>query len=213
MVLAAALGHPALAARRRGAALRYALLGAGASAAGYGAYRLYHSQSAAGVAAQARRLRAALAAYAEAFGTGADTLQLLLADLAAFLRSDRTEVPGSLRQLARLMQSPEVADTTSATVAALVRGVTGGLALVFCWVLPLALRRFANAALCARQGLLLTRAASRPALLPLQAPPAAPRSWLPTATAPTAGRPPPPAPLPPAPAAAPSRRWTAFWTR
>lgn len=100
---------------------RYLLLGAGAAAAGYGAYRLYRSDVLA-------RLRAALDAYAAAFGTGADTLQLLADDLQRFLRSNASEVPPSLRQLARIMQSPEVGQATSATVAAMLRGVTGG-----CW--------------------------------------------------------------------------------
>ncbi|EFN56310.1 hypothetical protein CHLNCDRAFT_144726 [Chlorella variabilis] len=117
----AAAAHPLLRDRRRLA--RYLLLGAGAAAAGYGAYRLYHSEAAADGRRQLAHLRAALAAYADAFGTGADTLQLLLADLRGFLQSDRADVPPSLRQLARLMQSQEVADSTSATVAALLRGV------------------------------------------------------------------------------------------
>jgi hypothetical protein len=109
---------------RRDRLARYLLLGAGAAAAGYGAYRLYHSEAAASGRRQLAQLRTAVAAYADAFGTGADTLQLLLADLRSFLQSDRQQVPPSLRQLARLMQSPEVADTTSATIAALMRGVT-----------------------------------------------------------------------------------------
>ncbi|KAL4448603.1 hypothetical protein ABPG75_005822 [Micractinium tetrahymenae] len=113
------LGRP----ERRAAVLRALLLAGGGAAAGYAAYRLYRSDTAAAWREQVARLRAALVAYADAFGTGADTLALLASDLRSFLASDRTELPPSLRQLARLMQSPEVAGTTSATVAALIRGV------------------------------------------------------------------------------------------
>jgi hypothetical protein len=112
---------------RRDRLARALLLGAGAAAAGYGAYRLYHSEPAAAARRQLTRLRAALAAYSDAFGTGADTLQLLLADFRAFLQSDRSEVPASLRQLARLMQAREVADVATAATAALVRGVAAGV--------------------------------------------------------------------------------------
>jgi hypothetical protein len=124
MVLAGVLpaAHPL---RRRPTLARYLLLGAGTAAAGYAAYRLYHSGAIGEGRQRVARLRAAVAAYAEAFGTGGATLQLLLGDLHTFLQSDRQEVPPSLRQLARLMQSPEAADTASATVAALIRGVPG----------------------------------------------------------------------------------------
>lgn len=110
---------------RQAALLRALLLAGGGMAAGYAVYRLYRSQTMAVWREQMARLRAALAAYADAFGTGADTLALLAADLRSFLASDRDELPPSLRQLARLMQSPEVAGTMSATVSALMQGVTG----------------------------------------------------------------------------------------
>ncbi|KAL4424613.1 hypothetical protein ABPG77_002231 [Micractinium sp. CCAP 211/92] len=113
---------------RRAALLRALLLAGGGAAAGYTAYRLYRSDTAAAWREQLARLRAALGAYADAFGTGANTLTLLATDLRAFLASDGTELPPSLRQLARLLQSPEVAGTTSATVAALVRGVAASSA-------------------------------------------------------------------------------------
>lgn len=125
MPLTAAAAHPLLRRERRAALVHALLLSAGGAAAAYAAYRIYRSDGLRSTARSLARLRAALAAYADAFGTGADTLRLLLADLHAFLLSDRREVPPSLRQLARLMQSPEVADTTSATVAALWRGVAG----------------------------------------------------------------------------------------
>ncbi|PSC73345.1 PHLOEM PROTEIN 2-LIKE A10 [Micractinium conductrix] len=113
---------------RRAAAVRTLLLAAGGAATAYTAYRLYRSHrqgTLAAWAASVSRLRAALAAYTDALGSGADTLALLAADLRAFLGSDSTDLPPSLRQLARLLQSPEVASTTSATVAALLRGVSG----------------------------------------------------------------------------------------
>ncbi|KAI7840832.1 hypothetical protein COHA_005478 [Chlorella ohadii] len=120
---AAAAAHPLL---RRERLVRALLLSAGGAATAYALYRLYRSDALQSTARSLRRLRAALAAYADACGTGADTLRLVLADLHAFLQSDRRELPPSLRQLARLMQSPEVADSTSATVAALWRGVSVG---------------------------------------------------------------------------------------
>lgn len=136
MPLTAAAAHPLLRRERRAALVRVLLLSAGGAATAYAVYRLYHSDALQSTARSLRRLRAALAAYADAAGTGADTLRLLLADLHAFLQSDRRELPPSLRQLARLMQSPEVADTTSATVAALWRGVAGAWAeagVAACW--------------------------------------------------------------------------------
>ncbi|PRW45258.1 PHLOEM PROTEIN 2-LIKE A10 [Chlorella sorokiniana] len=126
MPLTAAAAHPLLRRERRATLVRALLLSAGGAATAYALYRLYRSDALQSTARSLRRLRAALAAYADACGTGADTLRLVLADLHAFLQSDRRELPPSLRQLARLMQAPEVADTTSATVAALWRGVAGG---------------------------------------------------------------------------------------
>lgn len=126
---AAAAAHPLL---RRERLVRALLLSAGGAATVYALYRLYRSDVLQSTARSLRRLRAALAAYADACGTGADTLRLVLADLHAFLQSDRRELPPSLRQLVRLMQSPEVADSTSATVAALWRGVSGAACLVLC---------------------------------------------------------------------------------
>lgn len=111
---------------RRRQLVRYLLLGAGGAAAAYAAYRVYHSEGLAEARRLSTRLRAALAAYAEAFGSGAAALQLLSADLHAYLASDRAELPPSLRQLGRLLQSPEAAGVTSATVAALLRGVSPG---------------------------------------------------------------------------------------
>nr|CAD1841404.1 unnamed protein product [Ananas comosus var. bracteatus] len=79
---------------------RWLLLLAAASAAGYGAYRIYHHPSVA-------RSR-------------------LSADLNSFLRSDADEVPASLRQIAKLARSEEFVGSLSRVSEALTVGFVRG---------------------------------------------------------------------------------------
>jgi hypothetical protein len=120
-----ALAGPAAA--RRGQLRRYALYGAAAVLAGTLAYKAYSSNSVAQTRRSLARLRAALAKYSEALSSGADLCCTVVRDLQRFLQSDSSEVPGSLRQLAKLLQSQEVTQTTTKTVAAVYRGVAGKL--------------------------------------------------------------------------------------
>lgn len=120
-------GPVATSARRR---RTYALVG-GAAAVVVGSALAYRaasrSQAAARGAALLGRLRDAVTAYTDAASAGGALCRLVVQDLQQYLASDddkQLPLPASLRQLARLLQSPEAADTTATAVAAIVRGVT-----------------------------------------------------------------------------------------
>lgn len=116
---------PGSSAIRRRQFRRYALYGAAAVLAGALAYKACRSDAVAQTRQSLARLRAALIKYSEALSSGADLCCTLVRDLQSFLQSDTGEVPPSLRQLARLLQSPEVTQTTAKTVSAVYRGFAG----------------------------------------------------------------------------------------
>ncbi|KAK9786672.1 hypothetical protein WJX73_004452 [Symbiochloris irregularis] len=70
------------------------------------------------------RLHQAGGSFSAALLAGGDISATLLSDLRQFLASDSTEVPVSLRQLARLAQSEEVTAAAAALSAALLRGAS-----------------------------------------------------------------------------------------
>ena len=70
-----------------------------------------------------QRFKLALKRYSDAFLLGSDLASGILRDLHTFVQSDSSEVPQSIRQLARLLQSREVAQSTSALTAAVFRGI------------------------------------------------------------------------------------------
>ncbi len=86
--------------------------GASAVAALYLAYRAYHSES----ASQLAKVQKTLREFAVALSTLSSTSALLMTDLHTFLTSDSDELPRSLRQLNKLLQSHEVQATVARTV-------------------------------------------------------------------------------------------------
>ncbi|EFJ49982.1 hypothetical protein VOLCADRAFT_89328 [Volvox carteri f. nagariensis] len=75
------------------------------------------------------RLRNMMKNYSTAASTIAETAALVSGDLQAFLTSDSSELPQSLRQLNKLFQASELQETVSTFTASVVRGVakaTGG---------------------------------------------------------------------------------------
>ncbi|XP_066381225.1 protein PHLOEM PROTEIN 2-LIKE A10-like isoform X1 [Miscanthus floridulus] len=102
---------------------RWILLAAAGAAAAVGAYKIYHHPAVAERRRRLVRLAAAIAAFADATASSADTAALVASDLADFVRSDADEVPRSVKQLAKLAASPEV----SATVSTLSEAVTSGM--------------------------------------------------------------------------------------
>lgn len=91
----------------------------------YLGYRAYASDSINQSKAYFRRLRAALQKYVDALAAGGEICSSLARDLQTFLESEGDQVPNSVRQLAKLLQSPEVAATTTSTVTAVYRGISG----------------------------------------------------------------------------------------
>lgn len=110
--------------RQRG----YLLAGGAAAVCTLAIYQVARSDAVAHTRRYFGRLRQALLKYADALSTGADTLNAVLLDLQRFLHSDASEVPPSLRQLARLLQSQEATAATTQAVSAIVKGVAGALA-------------------------------------------------------------------------------------
>lgn len=105
---------------------RWLLLLAAASAAGYGAYRIYHHPSVARSRRGIARLAGTLAAVADAAASSADAAALVSADVNSFLRSDADEVPASLRQIAKLARSEEFVGSLSRVSEALTVGIVRG---------------------------------------------------------------------------------------
>lgn len=69
------------------------------------------------------RLRQALQRYTEAFAIGGDMCATFMRDLHDFMNSRDDEVPSTLRQLAKLIQSEEFGDSTRSVANALYRGL------------------------------------------------------------------------------------------
>lgn len=106
-------------------ARKYAVLGSAAALSAALAYQAYRSNVYGRGRAYVSRLQAALQRYSEALATGGELCASVLRDLQQFLESERDDVPHSLRQMSKLLQSPEFTSTATRTVEAVYRGVTG----------------------------------------------------------------------------------------
>jgi len=71
------------------------------------------------------KLRAALQQYSDALAIGGDICASILRDLQQFLQSEGDEVPATLRQVSKLLQSQEFTSTASSTVSAIYQGISG----------------------------------------------------------------------------------------
>lgn len=105
---------------------RYILAG-GAVVAVLGtlAYRAYESDAYGRSKRYITKLRASLQKYSDALATGGDICASILRDLQEFLQSEGNEVPPTLRQVSKLLQSQEFTSTASSTVSALYQGIAG----------------------------------------------------------------------------------------
>eukprot|EP00198_Chlamydomonas_reinhardtii_P000754 XP_001690089.1 predicted protein [Chlamydomonas reinhardtii] len=65
--------------------------------------------------------------YSNAASTLAETASLVSTDLRSFLTSDSSEVPQSLRQLNKLLQSAEIQETVTTVTSSVVKGVSRAL--------------------------------------------------------------------------------------
>ncbi|KAL6783871.1 hypothetical protein ACKKBG_A03825 [Auxenochlorella protothecoides x Auxenochlorella symbiontica] len=114
---------PALLQRRR----RELLLAAGVAVIGYAGYRAYHSDTVAAWRRALGRLGSLLDSASDTVASGSDLTGCLVRDVRDYLGSeDDAALPPRLRQLAALLQSPEVGAATSHTVAAIWAGVQDG---------------------------------------------------------------------------------------
>ncbi|PNH03222.1 Protein PHLOEM PROTEIN 2-LIKE A10 [Tetrabaena socialis] len=75
-----------------------------------------------------QQLRTTLSNYTDAASCLAETAALVSTDLRAFLASDSGELPQSLRQLNKLLQSSELQATVATVTASVVRGASSALA-------------------------------------------------------------------------------------
>lgn len=110
---------------------RYLLAGGAVAVVGTLAYRAYQSDAYGRSKAYLLKLRTALQQYTDAAATGGEICATILRDLQTFLASDAAEVPPSLRQVSRLLQSREFTATATSTVEAIYRGVAGKEASLF----------------------------------------------------------------------------------
>lgn len=94
----------------------------------YAGYRAYHSQRLSSTQQYVKRLGELLAS---AGNVSVDTLELagqVAGDLKRFLASDGDDLPRSVRQLAKLLQSEEVQAAVKSTVGSAVEGASASLA-------------------------------------------------------------------------------------
>lgn len=94
--------------------------GAGAAVAAYLAYKAYTSESARKLA----KLQNTLANFGEAFGSLSASAALVANDLNTFLNSDAEDLPRSIKQLNKLLQSQDVQDTITTAATSVAKGVS-----------------------------------------------------------------------------------------
>ena len=88
------------------------------------AYKAYNSQCVRNARKQVQVASKSMADCAQALSSVSDTVALITSDLRSFLSSNTDTVPQSLRQLNKLLQTPELHDTLQATVSSMVRGLS-----------------------------------------------------------------------------------------
>ena len=88
------------------------------------AYKAYNSESVRNARKQVQDASKSMADCAQALSSASDTVALITSDLRSFLSSNTDTVPQSLRQLNKLLQTPELHDTLQATVSSMVRGLS-----------------------------------------------------------------------------------------
>ena len=88
------------------------------------AYKAYNSQCVRNARKQVQVASKSMADCAQALSSASDTVALITSDLRSFLSSNTDTVPQSLRQLNKLLQTPELHDTLQATVSSMVRGLS-----------------------------------------------------------------------------------------
>ena len=104
---------------------RYLLAGGVVALVGTLAYQAYQNDAYGRSKRYLAKLKAALEQYTDALTTGGEITASILRDLQHFLNSEGNEVPPSLRQVSKLIQSQEFTATASSTVAAIYQGVAG----------------------------------------------------------------------------------------
>ncbi|KAG0488896.1 hypothetical protein HPP92_007707 [Vanilla planifolia] len=109
---------------------RWILFLAAAGLSGYGAYRVYHMPSVVAKRRKVLKFFEALVSVAEAVSLSADTVKLASSDLNQFLRSNSDEIPQSLKQIAKVARSEELAASFSILSEALTVGIIRGLSSV-----------------------------------------------------------------------------------
>ncbi|CAN6461514.1 unnamed protein product [Victoria cruziana] len=103
------------------------LIASAFAAAGYGAYRLYTSDSFSRKRRRLLSLARALVSIAESASSAAETVSVVSDDLSAFLRSDSDQLPNSLKQISKIAASSEFAESVARVTEALTIGIVRGL--------------------------------------------------------------------------------------
>lgn len=102
---------------------RYIVATGAVALASYGVYEAYKRNVHGRAMRYLQSLRASMEKYQDAFESGGEVCSDIMSGLKEYLRSDGSELPPSLRQLAKLVQSKEFSETTTSTIHAIVNGL------------------------------------------------------------------------------------------